>query len=96
VLRPLGDELVEPDYRADPRTIGYLPRVTAERAAVFLGEVASWSARSRRAAADPACDVPAEPAQLPGWVGVEPCPRARLTAMLAAARARRGRGDDGG
>ncbi len=76
VLRTLGDELVEPDYRADPRTIGNLPQVTAERAAAFLREVESWSARSRRAAADPAYDVFTEialPAQLPGWVDAEPC-----------------------
>jgi hypothetical protein len=45
VRQTLGDELVEPYYRADPRTIGYLPQVTAERAAAFLGEVQSWSAR---------------------------------------------------
>src|SRR6202011_1048810 len=38
-LQTLGDQLVEADYQADPRTAGFLPPVTAEQAAVFLGEV---------------------------------------------------------
>jgi hypothetical protein len=87
-LQVLGDELVEADYRAMPRTVGYLPAVTAEQAAGFLGEVAQWSARARRAAADPRYDVGAEvsvPVSLPAWVEVEPCPRPHLDAMVAAA-----------
>jgi hypothetical protein len=51
-LQTLGDQLVEADYQADPRTVGFLPPVTAEQAAVFLGEVEHWSARARRAASD--------------------------------------------
>jgi hypothetical protein len=95
-LQTLGDELVEADYRADPRTVGYLPRVTAEQAARFLGEVEHWSARARRAACDETYDVAAEitvPAPLPRWVEVEPCPRPHLDAMLAAGRAMRGRAE---
>jgi hypothetical protein len=95
-LQTLGDELVEADYRADPRTQGYLPPVTAEQAAAFLGEVEHWSVRARRAASDPGYDVTAEvalPVPLPGWVKVEPCPRPHLDAMLAAARAMRGRAE---
>lgn len=95
-LQTLGDELVEADYRADPGTVGYLPPVTAEQAAAFLGEVEHWSARARRAASDATYDVTAEislPVALPGWVEVEPCPRAHLAAMLAAARAMRGRAE---
>ena len=93
-LQTLGDELVEADYRADPRTVGYLPKVTAEQAAMFLGEVEHWSAQARRAARDESYDVTAEvtvPAALPGWVEAEPCPRTHLDAMLAAGRAMRGR-----
>lgn len=92
VLQTLGDQLVEADYAADPRTVGYLPPVTAEQAAAFLGEVEQWSARARRAAADPQCDVAAElalPAALPGWVEVEPCPQPHLQAMRTAAGALR-------
>jgi hypothetical protein len=92
-LQTLGDQLVEADYQADPRTAGFLPPVTAEQAAAFLGEVEHWSASARRAASDATYDVTAEiavPAPLPAWVTVEPCPRAHLTAMLTAARAMRG------
>jgi hypothetical protein len=95
-LQTLGDELVEADYRADPRTQGFLPPVTAEQAAAFLGEVEHWSSRARRAASDPGYDAAAEialPAPLPDWVRVEPCPQAHLEAMLAAARAMRGRAE---
>jgi hypothetical protein len=95
-LQTLGDELVEADYRADPRTAGFLPPVTAEQAAAFLGEVEQWSSRARRAADDATYDITAEvalPVPLPGWVKVEPCPRAHLDAMLAAARAMRGRAE---
>jgi hypothetical protein len=95
-LQTLGDELVEADYRADPRTKGFLPPVTAEQATAFLGEVEHWSARARRAASDPGYNVTAEivvPVPLPAWVVVEPCPRAHLDAMLAAARAMRGRAE---
>ena len=93
-LQTLGDELVEADYRAGPRTVGYLPKVTAEQAAAFLGEVEHWSARARRAACDQTYDVTTEisvPAPLPGWVKAEPCPRAHLDAMRPAAQAMRGR-----
>jgi hypothetical protein len=95
-LQTLGDELVEADYRADPRTTGYLPPVTAEQAGAFLGEVEHWSARARRAASDAGYDVTAEialPVALQDWVKVEPCPPAHLAAMLAAARAMRGRAE---
>lgn len=94
VLQSLGDQLIEADYQADPRTVGYLPPVTAEQAAAFLGEVEHWSALARRAASDPGFDVSAVvalPAELPGWVEVEPCPYQHLTAMLAAGRAMRDR-----
>jgi hypothetical protein len=76
-LQTLGDQLVEADYQADSRTIGYLPPVTAEQAAAFLGEVEHWSAQARRAASDETYDVTAEiavPAPLPEWVKVSPVP----------------------
>ena len=95
-LHTLGDELVEADYRADPRTAGFLPPVTAEQAAALLGEVEHWSARARRAVSGTTYDVTAEiavPVPLPAWVTAEPCPRAHLAAMLAAARAMRGRAE---
>ncbi|NUP50832.1 MAG: hypothetical protein HOW97_26510 [Catenulispora sp.] len=95
-LQTLGDALVEADYRADPRTVGYLPEVTAEQTAAFLGQVESWLAAARRGAADPGFDISTQvalPAPLPEWVEAEPCPRAHLDAMLAAARAMRARAE---
>jgi hypothetical protein len=95
-LQTLGDEFVEADYRADPRTKGFLPPVTAEQAAGFLGEVEHWSALARRAGNDPGYDITAEvalPVALPAWVKVEPCPQPHMDAMLAAARAMRGRAE---
>lgn len=87
-LQALGDELVKADYEAVPSTVGYLPPVTAEQAAAFLGEVEYWSSRTHRAAADPGYNITVEgpvPAPLPRWVEVEPCPQAHLDAMRAAA-----------
>lgn len=81
-LQTLGDELVEADYRADPRTVGYLPRVTAEQAARFLSEVEHWSSRARRAACDETYDV--EPGFDP-WCLTDPVNR-RLWQYDPAAR----------
>lgn len=94
VLHTLGEQFVEADYLADPRTVGFLPPVTAEQAAACFGEIEQWSARARRAERDVNFDVGAElslPAPLPGWVEVEPCPRAHLAAMVTAARSMRER-----
>jgi len=91
-LQTLGDELIEADYRADPQTVGYLPRVTYEQAARFLGEVEHWSALARRASADPGFDASTAmilPARLPSWVEVEPCPEPHMRAMQSAARSMR-------
>lgn len=91
-LQTLGDRFIEADYDADPSTVGYLPPVTAEQAARFLGEVQQWSAFARRGTADPAFDLTGElalPAPLPRWVEVEPCPVPHLVAMLAGARSMR-------
>jgi hypothetical protein len=92
-LQTLGEELIDADYRADPRTVGFLPPATAEQAAAFLGEVEHWSSRARRAARDPGYDVTAEcelPTPLPNWVKAEPLPLTHLKAMMAATQAMRG------
>lgn len=91
-LQTLGEELIDADYRADPRTVGFLPPATAEQTAAFLGEVERWSSGVRRAASDPSYDAAAEmalPAPLPAWVTAEPCPQTHLKAMVAAAQAMR-------
>lgn len=86
-LQTLGDQFIQADYAADPSTVGFLPPVTAEQAARFLGEVQRWSSFARRGAADAQFDVSAQmavPALLPMWVEVEPCPPPHLVAMFAA------------
>ncbi len=93
-LQTLGDAFVDADDRADPATRGYLPRVTAEQAANFLGQVEHWSSCTRQAAVDPAYDILARehlPAPLPSWTRADPCPPAHLDAMLSAGRAMRDR-----
>lgn len=95
-LQTLGEAFVDADYAADPQTVGYLPPVTAEQAARFLGEVEHWSAAAHRAAVDPAFDitqVQVVPALLPAWAEVEPCPMPHLQAMLASGRAMRDRAE---
>jgi hypothetical protein len=90
VLQTLGDKMIEADYRADVRTIGYLPKVTAEQVWAFFGQVEGWLSLARQAAANPGFAIPdlrSLPADLPGWVEVEPCPRAHLEAMIAAGTA---------
>ena len=93
-LQSLGEAYIDADYLAEPGTRGYLPRVTAEQAANFLGQVEHWSSCTRQAAADPGFDLLSRehlPAPLPRWVLVDPCPPAHLDAMLAAGRALRDR-----
>lgn len=88
-LQTLGEAFLVADEQADPMTVGYLPPVTAEQVARFLGQVEHWSSAARRGAADPGFDVlagEALPAPLPPWVEVEPCPAAHLAAMRAAAQ----------
>lgn len=76
-LQTLGESFMDADYAAVPRTVGYLPPVTAEQAARFLGEVEYSSAAAHRGPADPGFDITADqavPARLPAWAEVEPCP----------------------
>jgi hypothetical protein len=93
-LHTLGEQLVESEYAASPRLKGYLPAMTADQAMVFLTAADTWSARARRAAADPGYDIAEEtrlPASLPSWNRSEPCPPTHVEAMLSAARALRER-----
>lgn len=86
-LQTLGDEFVEADYGADPKTVGFLPPVTAEQALGFYDEVEHWLVRAGQAKADPAYVLDLHvPAELPAWAVAEPCPHEHLMAMLAACR----------
>lgn len=84
-LQTLGDALLDADYAADPKTVGYVPPVTAEQALAFYAEVEPWLARARQAQDDDGFRLDVHvPAQLPPWAETEPCPREHLLAMLAA------------
>ncbi len=90
VLQTLGDKMIEADYRADTRTVGYLPKVTAEQVAEFFGQVEHWLSLTRQAGANPGYrpgDLEFLPADLPGWIEIVPCPAAHLEAMIAAGAA---------
>lgn len=90
VLQTVASALLDADYAAVPSTRGYVPPVTAEQAWALFEQVQPWLSRAREAAVNPAYRLDGEialPADLPPWVEVEPCPRAHLDAMLAAARA---------
>jgi hypothetical protein len=96
VLQTLGDKMIEADYRADTRTVGYLPKVTAEQVWAFFGQVEHWLSLTRQAAANPAYRLDgtvALPAALPGWVEIEPCPAVHLEALIAAGAAIREHAD---
>lgn len=81
----LGEAFLDEDYKADPGTVGYVPPVTKEQAEVFFTEVADWLRRIARAEVDSSYRFDVDiPHALPGWVDVDPCPRAHLLAMLAA------------
>lgn len=93
-LQSLGEQLVQFEYVASPRTVGYLSAMTAEQATVFFEAAGKWSARARRAAVDPAYDLADDvrlPAPLPTWRRMGPCPPTHVQAMLAAAGALRDR-----
>src|SRR5215831_1939971 len=92
VVQTLGDEFIAADYAADQSTVGFLPRVTAEQVAAFYHQVEPWVSRANQAATNPGYEPDLHlPAELPGWVEVEPCPRAHLVAMMAALESIRGR-----
>lgn len=85
VLQTLGDAFLDADYAADPKTVGFVPPVTATQALAFYGQVEPWLVRGRQAQDDVgyALDVQL-PGELPEWAAVEPCPDAHLHAMLSA------------
>jgi len=84
-LQTLGDALLEADYAADPKTVGFVPPVTAEQALAFYAEVAPWLTRARQAQADEGFRLDVHvPAELPEGAETDPCPREHLLAMMAA------------
>ncbi|MGW2157945.1 hypothetical protein [Nonomuraea sp. NPDC001699] len=90
VLQTIGEQLLDADYTADPRTAGYVPPVTSRQVAACFGQVEGWVSRARQAAGNSRYLVETElqlPADLPEWAEADPCPLPHLHGMLAAARA---------
>jgi hypothetical protein len=87
VLQTLGNELLDADYRAEPRTPQFVPPVTAEQVLRWYEPVEGWVNRAWQAQASPDyhLDV-AVPAPLPAWVEVDPLPPAHLDGLLYALR----------
>ncbi|MER6951291.1 hypothetical protein ABT294_45475 [Nonomuraea sp. NPDC000554] len=90
VLQTIGEQLLDADYAADPRTTGYVPTVTSRQVAACFDQVEGWVSRARQAAGNPGYLVEEElqlPADLPEWAEADPCPLPHLHGMLAATRA---------
>ncbi|MFC5182696.1 hypothetical protein [Actinomadura harenae] len=90
VLQSIGENLLDADYSADPRTVGYVPPVTHTQVTDCFNEVEPWSSRARQAAGNTALDISTTvrlPADLPEWAEAAPCPLPHLRGMLAATRA---------
>ncbi len=84
-LQTLGDAFLAADYSADPKTVGFLPKVTERQVLAFYSEVEPWVSRAHQAHGNPEYEFDVViPARLPMWVAVDPCPHAHLDAMLAA------------
>jgi hypothetical protein len=87
VLQTLGEQFLDADYTANPRTVGFVPAVTFNQVSAWLSAVEQWISRGRQAQVNPDYDIAAElalPAGLPPWAEVEPCPPEHLAALLAA------------
>lgn len=87
VLQTLGDEFLDADYRLNPSTAGFVPRVTSEQIMSFYSGVAGWFSLARQAQSNSAYQADVDlPASLPAWTEVEPCPASHMEGMLAATR----------
>ncbi len=87
MLQKLGETFLDADYAADPATVGFVPPVTYEQAAYWLGSVEGWVSLARQARANPDYDISKElalPARLPPWAEAEECPPEYLASLRAA------------
>ncbi len=91
-LQTLGDEFLDSDYAADPSTVGFVPKITAEQSQSFYDQVERWLSRARQAGSNSSYQIDVDlPATLPPWSEVEPCPRPHLEALMGALKAIRPR-----
>ncbi|MFC4907695.1 hypothetical protein [Actinomadura gamaensis] len=90
VLQSIGEHLLDADYAADPRTVGFVPPVTHTQVTACFDQVEAWTSRARQAAGNGSYAVAEAvrvPADLPEWAEADPCPLPHLHGMLAASRA---------
>lgn len=95
-LQTLAERLLDADYAADPGTAGFLPTVTAEQVRRLFAGVQTWVSFAAQAEQNDSFDLSARlvlPADLPGWVESEPCPRPHLVAMRDGGHAIRDRAE---
>ena len=86
-LQILGDQLLDADYRCEPRTVGFVVPETAEQALAYYAQVAGWLSRAGQAIHNPNYDLDASvPAPLPPWVNRPDCPDAYLEGLMAGLR----------
>lgn len=94
VLQTLGNEYLDADYRAEPRTPHFVPPVTAAQVLRFYEPVEAWVNRAWQAQANPGYRLDAAvPAALPAWMPASPFPPSHLDGMLRAVRAIRDHAD---
>ncbi|HEV3051840.1 MAG TPA: hypothetical protein VGX50_16150 [Longimicrobium sp.] len=88
VLQTLGNEFLDADYRAEPRTPHFVPPVTAKQVLRFYEPVEGWVNRGGQAQANPDYRLDVNvPAALPTLVEADPFPPAHLDGLLHAIRA---------
>jgi hypothetical protein len=93
VLQTLADELLEADYRSEPRTPRFVPPVTFGQAMRFYDQVEGWVNRASQAEANPGYRLDVRtPAELPAWDRIDS--PAQLDGLLRAIRLVRDRADE--
>lgn len=92
VLQTLADELLEADYRAEPRTPHFVPPVTFGQAMRCYDQVEGWVNRASQAEANPGYRLDIRtPAELPAWDSIDS--PAQFDGLLRALRLVRDRAD---
>lgn len=85
VLQTLADELLEADYRSEPRTPHFVPPLTFGQAMRFYDQVEGWVNRASQAEANPGYRLDIRtPAELPAWGSIDS--PAQLDGLLRAIR----------
>lgn len=87
VLQSLGNDILGADYAADPATMGFVPRATADQVLACYSQVETWLDRAHQARANPDYRLDIRvPAELPPW-SEDPAPASHLRGLVTAMRA---------